>query len=182
MRERETLDSISNLILLTKNLRSDGGTFLLYNPEIGEPVGYIAFGGYDNSDILGVYGAFSEHGYGPLLYEMAMTYIYPNGLSPSQDGSTSGDALYVWDRFANRGDIKKEKITGSEPSEFEKEVTNMDYEIDDYMRQQIGLLRTKFIYTFGKDKLMKIIGIGKEYASKNNISDDDIEHMTWDLE
>jgi hypothetical protein len=35
---------------------------------------------------------------------------------------------------------------------------------------------------YGKDKLNKLLNIGIKYKIKYNISDDDIEHMSWDLE
>lgn len=120
---KQTLGSVSNLILLTKtNTSSNGVTFLLYNPETKLPIGYIGFGYEINSDAFTVGGAYSEHGYGPLLYEMAMTYIYPKGLSASQDSSTSDDARIVWEKFIERGDVKKERITRVKPSEREEDL------------------------------------------------------------
>lgn len=183
---KQTLGSVSNLILLTKTtLSSDGGTFLLYNPETKSPIGYIGFGYETNSDVFAVGGAYSEHGYGPLLYEMAMTYVYPNGLSASQDSSTSDDAQIVWEKFIKRGDVKKEKITRDKPSEREEDlIDGCDGDPDylEFAQREIDLKNIKFIYSFGKDKLMKMIDIGREYAIKNNISDEKIEYMLYDLE
>jgi len=104
-------NDLKELVILSKSdLGKDGGTFLLYNTRFKKPIGYIGFGYIPNGDVYMVGGIYSERGYGPLLYEMAMTYVYPNGLTLSQDGGTSGDAQYVWERFELRDDVKKEPV------------------------------------------------------------------------
>jgi di/tripeptidase len=40
----------------------------------------------------------------------------------------------------------------------------------------------RFFYTFGKDNLNKLIQSGKEYMTKNGITEQDVEYMSWDLE
>lgn len=183
---KKEINDLSDLILLSKStLDRDGGTFLIYNPKTKSPIGYISFGYYPPADVYSVNGAYSEHGYGPLLYEMAMTYVYPNGISLSQDGGTSGDALYVWSRFEGRNDVKKEPINRTDISDKEKDLIggcdgNEDCLED--VQKIIDLHNTKFIYSGDKNNLQKIIKIGKDFAKENNISDDDIEYMLWDLE
>lgn len=183
---RQTLDTISNLVLLTKStLDSNGGSFLLYNPQTKKPVGYIGIGYISDINVFMVGGAYSERGYGPLLYEIAMTYIYPKGLAPSQDSATSDDARVVWEKFKTRNDVKKEQIKRTRPSEREEDlIDGCDGNPDclEAAQQMIDLHNIKFSYSFGNDKLNNLIRIGREYTKKNNISDDNIEHMLWDLE
>jgi len=105
LNERYEINNLpKNIVLLSE---SNSGTFLLYNINTKTPIGYISFGQYPTINSYTVGGAYSEHGYGPFLYECAMTYVYPNGLSMSRDGSTSFDALEVWKKFDKRSDVKK---------------------------------------------------------------------------
>lgn len=183
---KHDLNSINNLILLSPSTNNtDSITFLIYDPIIKKPVGYINFGYHKPADVYSVYGIYSVRGYGPLLYEMAMTYVYPNGLSLSQDGGTSGDALDVWDKFIKRGDVKKEPITRNVISNKEKDLIggcDNNKECLKWVHKIIKLHNTKFIFNIGKDKILSLINKGLEYIKNNNISDDDIEHMCWDLE
>jgi hypothetical protein len=51
----------------------------------------------------------ADHGYGPLLYDIAMEMVYllgGAGLMPDQT-SVSGDAKAVWRKYYERGDIDK---------------------------------------------------------------------------
>lgn len=183
---KKGLGDIDNLVLLTKTtLSSDGGTFLLYNTQTKRPVGYIGIGYISDIDVFMVGGAYSEKGYGPLLYEMAMTYVYPKGLTLSQDSGTSGDAQRVWERFVDRNDVKKEPIKRTKRSEKEEELIggcDGNPECLDMVKRTIELHNIKFSYSFGINKLNNLIAIGREDCDKNNISDDDIEYMSWDLE
>lgn len=183
---KKELNDLSNLILLSKSILSkDGGVFLIYNPKTKEPIGYISFSYYAPADVYSIGGAYSEHGYGPLLYEMAMTYVYPNGISLSQDGGTSGDALSVWQKFVQRNDVKKESINRSFTSDKEEDLLGGcegDEECLKRVSYVIDLHNTKFILSKDKNQLQKLINIGREFAINNNISDKDIEYMLWDLE
>ena len=49
------------------------------------------------------------------------------------------------------------------------------------MKKQIDLHNVKFSYSFGIDKLNKLIKIGDEYKVKYKITNTDIEYMTHDL-
>lgn len=49
----------------------------------------------------------SEHGYGPLLYEIAMSSIYPHYLSPDDSSRVNDNAKSIWEKFCYRKDIKK---------------------------------------------------------------------------
>lgn len=184
LNERVLINTIPKNIILLSNIENDGGIFLLYDVKTKKPVGYISFSYYEGIGSFTVGGAYSEHGYGPLLYECAMTYIYPNGLSMSRDGSTSYDALDVWTKFNKRSDVKKERINSDEITHKKEDYPNggMFDSNPKEMQRIFDLEDTRFFYNFGKDKLESMIRYGKEFMGKNGISNDDIEYMSWDLE
>lgn len=180
--ERTKISNLNkNIVLLSK---SNNQHFLLFDTTNKKPIGYISFFLYPSINSYTVGGAYAEHGYGPLLYECAMTYVYPNGLSMSRDGSTSVDALEVWEKFDNRSDVKKERIDSDEITHKKQDLPSGGmYDNEPEKLERIFELEdTRFFYNFGKDKLTKLLDNGKQYMLKNNISDDDIEEMTYELE
>lgn len=179
---------ISNLpkhiILLSDALSNEHGTFLLYDTKKEEPIGYISFNLYKKINSFTVGGAYAQDGYGAFLYECAMTYIYPNGLSMSRDGITSDDALNVWWKFSERNDVKKERMYSDEKTHKQEDWIAGGFLDDDpeYRQSIFDLEDTRFFYSFGKDKLTKLIKIGKDYMVKNGISEQGIEYMIYELE
>lgn len=114
-----------------------------------------------------------------------MTYVYPRGISLSQEGGTSGDALYVWDMFFKRNDVEKESINRTRVSDKEDDLINGcdgNENCLEYVKKIIDLHNTKFIYSKDKIYLKKLINKGIKFANDNNISDNNIEYMLWDLE
>lgn len=185
LNERYEINNLPiNIILLTTTIDSAGVTFLLYNIETKNPIGYICFGLYPIINSYTVHGAYSEKGYGAFLYECAMTYVYPNGLSMSRDSDTSDDALRVWFKFKERNDVKNERIYSDEITHKKEDWIEGGF-LDDnpeYKQSIFDLEDTRFFYNFGKDKLNKLIQNGKEYMKKNNITEKEIEYMSCDLE
>lgn len=184
LNERYEINNLpKNIVLLSMNLDSDGGKFLLYNRNTKTPIGYISFGLYPTINSYTVGGAYSERGYGAFLYESAMTYVYPNGLSMSRDGSTSFDALEVWEKFDERSDVKKERMNSDEITHKKEDLVDggMFDDEPETLNRIFELEDTRFFYTYGKDKLDKLIQIGKQYMI-DNISEQDVEYMSWDLE
>lgn len=184
--ERYNLANLNDIILLSPSTNdNNGGLFLLYSINTKKPLGYISFGYFNEIDVYSVGGIYSKRGYGPLLYEIAMTYAYPKGLTLSQDGGTSQDAQNVWEKFFSRNDVKKEKIIRNEPSEKEIDLINgcdNDKNCLEWANKLINLHNSKFIFNLGKDNLLRLINNGYKYAKLNNISDDAIDQMSWDLE
>jgi len=181
--ERYEINNIpSNIIMLSKD--SNDGHYLLYDITSKVPIGYISFGLYPLIGSYTVGGAYSKKGYGAFLYESAMTQVYPNGLSMSRDSNTSGDALDVWDKFNKRNDVKKEQINSDEITHKKEDLPSGGSYDDnpEYLEYIFELEDTRFFYNYGKDRLKKLLEVGKQYKNKNNISDDDIEHMSWNLE
>ena len=162
LNERIQINNLPEDIVILEKTNEPPKTkfYLFFDTANEQPVGYIAVYYYDKLNTYSVLGAFvneeyDEFGYGPFLYESAMTAVYPDGIIPSYDNMTSGDAQYVWDRFyKDRPDVKKEKIGR----------------------------KTKIIYSYGKNLLNNLIERGNQYKIKNSITNDDINGMAMDIE
>lgn len=185
LNERYEINNLpKDIILLSNKLSDEEDIFLLYHIINKKPIGVINFGFYEKIKSFTVGGAYSENGYGAFLYECAMTYIYPNWLSMSRDSITSDDALSVWGRFLERSDVENERINSDEITHKKEDWLDSGF-LDDqpeYRQSIFDLEDTRFRYNFGKDKLNNLLKNGKEYMSKNNISENDVEYMSWDLE
>jgi hypothetical protein len=81
----------------------------LYDPKENKVYGHIGIHKLSSGN-WAVGGVAAERGYGPLLYELAMTYVYPTGLMPTRDGDVRGVAEGVWKKFLGRDDVRKEFI------------------------------------------------------------------------
>lgn len=164
------------ILIKQKNL------FLLYDDKNEKPLGYISYGLTDG-DVYSIYGAYAIHGYGPLMYEIVMTYVYPKGITLSDDAGTSGDALSVWEKFFKRDDVKKELIKRTKKSDKEIDLINGSdgrVEYEKWIKEILFLHNHKYIYTFGIDKLNKLIDKGDKYLQEH--PDLDIQSMIYDLE
>lgn len=182
--ERFTHDNLKNVILLTYELVNNSGMFLLYDVVNNSAIGYIQFCYVVNGDIF-TSGIYSKNGYGPLLYEIVMTWVYPKGLAPSQDSGTSDDANVVWDKFKKRDDVKKTHIERNGMSDKEEDLIDGcggDEECLKQVKKIIDLHNIRFTYTFGISFLNKMIEKGEIYKIKNNLSSSTIYKMCIDLE
>ena len=183
LNERYEINNLPKDVILLSKI-DKGVTFLLYNKNVEKPIGYISFSFYPTINSYTVNGAYSEHGYGPFLYESAMTYVYPKGLSMSRDGNTSGDALNVWFKFKDRKDVKNERMYSDEETHKKEDWVGSGFLDDDpeYRQSIFDLEDTRFFYNYGKSKLNKLIEEGKKYMKENDISEKDVEYLSWDLE
>lgn len=176
---RVTINDTKKLAIIF--IREDN-IFLLIDTTTGQPKGYIGFGP-THGDVYGIYGAFADKGYGPLLYELVMTYVYPKGITMSDDSSTSPDAMNVWEKFASRNDVEKKPIERTKPTDKEEWFDSMygeDPEQDKWIDRGRELHKTQFIYNLGKDKLDTLIAKGDEYLKQN--PDTDVWKMVYSLE
>lgn len=186
--ERYEINNLSDHIVMLSKSGGESYTFLLYDTIKKEPIGYIGFGYYNTIDSYTVEGAYANRGYGPFLYESAMTMAYPYGVSMSRSGNTSWDALNVWKKFLDRTDVKHERMYSDEITH-KKEDWGTKFDGNGFMDDEpeekqaiFDLEDTRFYYNYGKEKLENLLKIGKRYQNDNNISDDDIDYMTWELE
>ena len=179
---RVTINDTANLSVI---FIKEDNIFLLIDITTGKPKGYISFG-LTQGDVYGIYGAYADKGYGPLLYELAMTYVYPKGITMSDDSSTSEDAMNVWEKFTERNDVVKKPIVRTQRTDKEEWFDDMsnDYEDTPETRKWIErgreLHNTQFIYTLGMNKLNTLIAKGDEYLKQNpNL---DVWNMVYSLE
>jgi hypothetical protein len=87
---------------------SDKGHGLnLYDTITKQILGYINV--YNNN----VTGVAAKKGYGPLMYELGMAHVYPNGLQSDRNGNTEPEAEAVLNKFiaGNSPNIKAVKLT-----------------------------------------------------------------------
>jgi hypothetical protein len=176
--ERYNINIIPNDILLLALTYKNAGKFFLYDIKAKRVVGFIVFADY-------VDRVYSEYnGFGAFLYESAMTYVYPNGISMSREGSTSEEAINVWKIFNQRNDVKKEKMNSNKTSYKKIHLpTSTKYKDNpEKIKNILELEDTKFFYNYGKDKLNKLIEIGKKYMYENNISENDLDNMEIDID
>ncbi len=176
--ERYDINTIPNNIVLLSLLYKNGGKFFLYDVTQQKVVGFIVFGDF-------VDRVYSEiDGFGAFLYETAMTYMFPKGLSMSREGSTSEEALVVWDKFNLRNDVKKERMHSNEPT-YKKEklpLLNKYKNNPEKLQHILDLEDTKFFYSYGKDKLNNLIEIGNKYMLENEISENDLDNMEVNID
>ena len=113
-----------------------------------------------------------------------MTSIYPSGLSMSRDGNTSFDGIDVWSKFNDRSDVEKERMYSDEITHKKEDLPSGGTFNDnpEELQRIFDLEDTRFFFTYSKEKLNRLLNIGKKYMKDNNISEQDIEYMSWDLE
>lgn len=184
LNERYEINNLPSNIVLLSILNNNNTKFMLFDTLTKKPIGCISFNFYSIINSFTVGGAYSEKGYGPFLYECAMTFVYPNALSMSRDSTTSDDALNVWRKFETRNDVKKERMHSDEITHKKEDWLKSDFLGDnpEYRQKIFDLEDTRFFYNFGKSKLNNLLQIGKEYMSENNITEQDVEYMSWELE
>jgi hypothetical protein len=93
----------SMVAVLSKN----GHQISLYDFDNKEPLGLINT--YGNE----VTGVAAKKGYGPLMYELGMANVYPNGLQSDRNGNTEPEAEAVLNKFIEGAspNIKAVKLT-----------------------------------------------------------------------
>lgn len=79
---------------------------ILYDYKADQVYGMISFDKESDMKYYYVGAVAAEKGFGPLMYELAMTYIYPNGLTADRYHSTSDAAIKIHNFMYNRNDVK----------------------------------------------------------------------------
>lgn len=146
-----------------------GNNFTLYNPIEDKVYGHIGVTKLDSGNYY-VSGVAAEYGYGPLMYELVMTYIYPKGLLPTRDGDVRGGAINIWNRFLRRDDVKKKSLTKKD-SDFSWEVYE-DFGND----PDFKFVQTIYYYNGINDVLNKLLKSGEQYLS-NGLNIDVVDEM-----
>jgi len=176
---RATINDLDNILVLSDS----DGLYILYDSINKIPLGFIATSLVPNGNVYVIWGVYAKSGYGPLLYELAMTYAYPNGITMDEGSPTSNEAINVWEKFYYRNDVKKEPINRSETSYKEKELVskcNGNAKCLEEIKRVIELHNLKFVFTLGKENLQKLIIKGHEFLKQNpNIN---LEELTQKLQ
>jgi hypothetical protein len=160
---RERLEEISEAAKNISHLPETAGLFIptenylvLYDAKFNEIYGIISLWKSTKSDMkyYSVGAVAAESGFGPLMYELGMSHVFPNGITPDRDSSLTPSAEKIYIQMANRGDIKKEPIKAGDA----------DYASqyhEDYL-QQAYFFNDKTTYN-------KLKAIGDTFAPKINM-------------
>ncbi len=157
------IDAIHNDVGLF--VKETNGVFrlTLYDPEYEEVYGFINLGKLKSGNFA-VNGVAAKKGYGPLIYELAMSYVYPNALLPTRDGDIRDSAAFVWRKFINRTDVKSVHLDSND----------IDYstDIEKYYgkdNNEVNFMQTKFYYNGKATAVKKLLNTGNEYI-KNSVN------------
>jgi hypothetical protein len=135
--------------------------FTLYDPTQNKIYGHMGIHKLSSGN-WAVGGIGTEYGYGPLMYEMAMSYVYPNALMPTRDGDVRGGAIDVWRKFLKRKDVNKVRLTKKD----------RDFSFDTYEDMGNGpdvrFIQTKYYYDGAKGILNDLKKKGIEYLKQGS--------------
>lgn len=109
--------------------------------------------GFVSDDIWSVSSVAAEKGFGPLMYELAMSAVSPAWVSPDNPSSVSPSAHVVWSRFFNRQDVehkKREDIERLAPDETSKDSPTL------YQYRLKEPLNYKGLILNGKDPITRL--------------------------
>jgi hypothetical protein len=147
----------------------DEDGFTLYDPIEDKVYAYISISKIESGNYsVGVVAA--EYGYGPLIYELAMSYIYPHALLPSRTGDIRGGAINIWQHFLKDPKIKKERLTKKDP--------DFSWEIYEDMGNDpdFKFMQTRYYYNGLNNLLNQLLNNAKNYMD-DGINLDDVSTM-----
>ncbi len=109
----ESLATLTEVAISINDLPPTIGLFIpkkdyliLYDYKADKVYGMISFDKENDMKYYYVGAVAAEKGIGPLMYELAMTYSYPNGLTADRYHSTSDAAIKIHNFMYNRSDVK----------------------------------------------------------------------------
>ena len=152
-------------------LSKDDNQISLYNFDNKEPLGLINTAGNE------VTGVVAKKGYGPLMYELGMANIYPNGLQSDRNGNTEPKAQAVLNKFIDGASptIKVVKLTPKD-KEYRVEYPNGNEVLD-----ASAYYNYKF-YNPNTSTLKQLLQRGKElYPKEQQMIISSTEEMYEDL-
>lgn len=99
--------------------------FLKTENPIDGVIGFSVVGNDKGKLYMEIVG--TRKGFGPLMYELTMQYVYPNKLSPDIEGNTSDGALRMWDYFmkGNNPDVEIETLNPGDKN-YKEEIGKFD--------------------------------------------------------
>jgi hypothetical protein len=132
--------------------------FIIYNIKDSKVEALLSMYKNNNMENYSVSAVAAEKGFGPLIYEIAMTYIYPLGIMPSRDGDVREGAFNIYEKFFDRKDVEKQSIPETSP-DFSEDIAN------DFSEEEIyfHILQTIYKFSFGKEKLNNLLKNAKKF-------------------
>ena len=132
--------------------------FIIYNIKDSKIEALLSMYKNNNMENYSVSAVAAEKGFGALMYEIAMTYIYPLGIMPSRDGDVRGGAFNIYQKFFDRKDVKKISIPETSP-DFSEDIAN------DFSEKEIyyHILQTIYKFSFRKEKLNNLLKNAKKF-------------------
>lgn len=140
----------------------------LFDMELKKPIAYI---NVNNNEVSGVAAI---KGYGPLIYELGMSFVYPNGLQSDRRGNTEYASINIWNKYigGQNHDIKVKKLSPEDP-DFINVWGGGSYEGEPLEDDELnGFMNYKF-YNPNKKILISLINNGENLT--NNIKSKIIE-------
>lgn len=116
-------------------------------------VGTLVFQRTNQKDLWRTISIASEEGYGPLLYELAMSMIYPSWYSPDDPSRVNELSKRVWIKFFERDDVdkKRKNIESSNPENplnFQYKIKNPisyeSYKLDPSISKDFSYRKSEF--------------------------------------
>lgn len=151
------LEIDSNIVAIV----SEGPTITLFDLTSKTVLGFINV--YNNE----VTGVSAKKGYGPLMYELGMSLIYPNGLQSDRRGNTTPEAERMWNYFINGGNpnVKVVKLNLSDKEFITHYKHDDSLEVPNYYNYKL--------FNSDKTTLNRLVSNGNklEDDSKNKIID-----------
>jgi hypothetical protein len=139
-----------------------------------------------NNNIYDVGRVGTERGYGPFMYEMAMSYIYPKYLMPSRSGDIKSRALNVWGKFYERNDIQKKPLK-IEDELFSFAIITGEYDEFDSIKEKKELFNSlnkeeqhalkvfNTMYQYSNPMVSKLINKGNELIKSGEVNYKDLK-------
>lgn len=146
----------------------------LFDPIKDKVYATISIHGLDSGNYA-VSGVAAEYGYGSLMYELAMTYIYPRALMPTRDGDVRTNAINIWNRFLSRGDVRKDHIVQDDndfPWEYYEDMG------DDLNDSGSRFMFTRFYYDGAKKTLDELSSRGDRYLRDGVVDLSDVDYKS----
>lgn len=150
------LDENNYSLVITK--KNNIINFILYNNKELKVEAVLSMFKNNEMENYSVSAVAAEKGFGPLIYEIAMTYIHPLGITPSRDGDVREGAYNIYEKFFDRKDVQKKSIPETSP-DFSEDIAH-DFSEEDII---FHILQTAYYYSFGKEKLKNIIENSKKF-------------------
>ncbi len=165
-------------IILVRSLSKSEIKLCLYNTINQDILGYIT-ANRSSGNIWQIDRTAAEKGYGPLMYDILLQELNPNGLKPSN--KIKPQALNVWNYYySNRSDVTKYQLKSDNPS-YSEYFTNSDAEdeIQKTDEQTLKVINTVFFkkqtpefieFITNSENVLKEKGISKSTILKNALS------------